>query len=140
MRRSMWSGLLLLLSCVPVTGATEDKKQGLDRQFQTAVAHYEASRFAEAALQLEKLVHDAPESFEVQELSGLVYSAQSQDAKANPHLPKAVRLKPSDAPGRTNLAANLSRLGKLELAEEQFKKAVEIAPANFDTNHNLGEA
>ena len=70
----------------------------------------------------------------------MVYSAQSQDVKANPHLEKAVRLKPDSAPARSNLAANLSRLGKSELALEQFRKAVEIEPQNFDTNHNLGES
>ena len=52
----------------------------------------------------------------MQELLGLVYSAQSQDTKAGPHLQKAVRLKPDSASARTNLAANLMRLGKAELA------------------------
>src|SRR5262249_44571963 len=61
-------------------------------------------------------------------------------AKANPHLDKAVRLKPDSASARSNLAANLSRLGKPDLALAQFKKAAEIEPQNFDTNHNLGEA
>ena len=81
-----------------------------------------------------------PDNFEVHELLGLVYSAQSQDAKASPHLQKAVQLKPESVPGRTNLATNLVRLGKLEPAETQFKKkAVDLAPQNFDTNHNLAE-
>src|SRR5881394_4113285 len=94
----------------------------------------------EAAAKLENLVREAPESFEVHELLGLVYSAESQDARATQHLQKAVHLKPDSAPARTNLAANLERLGKLGLATEQFKKAVELDPPNFDTNHNLGEA
>ncbi len=76
----------------------------------------------------------------VHELLGLVYSAQSRDARATQHLQKAAHLKPDSAPARTNLAANLARLGKLDLATEQFKKAVELDPRNFDTNHNLGEA
>jgi tetratricopeptide (TPR) repeat protein len=37
------------------------------------------------------------------------------------------------------LAANLARMGKLELAEAEFKKAIKLEPRNFDANHNLGE-
>ena len=59
--------------------------------------------------------------------------------KPGPHLQKAVRLKPDSASARTNLAANLMRLGKAELAGAEFRKAVELEPKNFDTNHNLGE-
>ena len=115
------------------------RSQRLEREFQAAVAQYESGRFPEAAQRLETLVREVPESFEVHELLGLVYSAQSQDAKASPHLQKAVRLKPDSASARTNLAANLMRLGKVELAGVEFRKAVELDPKNFDTNHNLGE-
>ena len=69
----------------------------------------------------------------------MVYAAQSQDAKANEHLERAVRLNPNSAEARTNLAANLSRLGRLGPAEEQFRKAAQLEPENFDANHNLGE-
>jgi tetratricopeptide (TPR) repeat protein len=111
----------------------------LDRQFQAAVAQYESGRFPEAAAALESLLREVPESFEVQELLGLVYSAQSQDAKAAEHLERAVRLKPDSAAARTNLATNLVRREKLALAEEQFKKALEFEPQNYEANHNLGE-
>ena len=120
--------------------AAPPQSSDVDREFQAAVAEYDSSRYAEAAAKLENLVREAPESFEVQELLGLVYSAQSRDARATQHLQKAVHLKPDSAPARTNLAANLARLGKLDLATEQFKKAVDLDPRNFDTNHNLGEA
>ena len=91
-------------------------------------------------MRLERLLRQVPESFEVHELLGLVYSGQSEDAKASPHFEKAVRLKPDSAAARTNLAGNLARLGKQDLAEVQFKKAVELEPRNFDANHNLGES
>jgi len=132
---------LVLLACLAAaSAASTPQSRNLDREFQAAVAEYDSGRYAEAAVKLENLVREAPESFEVQELLGLVYSAQSQDARATQHLQKAVHLKPDSAPARTNLAANLTRLGKLTLATEQFKKAVELDPRNFDTNHNLGEA
>ena len=113
--------------------------QKLDRQFQAAVAQYNAGRFPEAAAQLEKLLPQAPQSFEIHELLGLIYAAQSQDSKALEHLEIAVRLKPDSAAARTNLAANLSHAGKLELAGKQLQKALALEPGNFDANHNFGE-
>jgi tetratricopeptide (TPR) repeat protein len=123
----------------PSASSKPQPNASLDREFQAAVAQYDSGHYAEAAAGLEKLLPQVPNSFEVNELLGLVYSAQSQDAKANEHLAKAVRINPNSAAARTNLAANLTRLGKLDLAGEQFKKAVELDPQNFDANHNLGE-
>jgi tetratricopeptide (TPR) repeat protein len=140
--RYLWPLMLLAWTLpLPSRSAAQTKApdNDLDRQFQAAVAQYEAGNFAEAAVQLEKLLPSVPQSFEVHELLGLVYSAQAQDAKANEHLDKAVRLNPNSAAARTNLAANLSRLGKLGPAEEQFRKAAQLEPENFDANHNLGE-
>jgi len=48
--------------------------------------------------------------------------------KPIPTLEKAVRLKPTSTAAHTNLAANLTRLGKIDLAEAQFKKAAELDP------------
>ena len=133
--------LLALLLCIfPARAQTkQNKNQDLDRKFQAAVASYDAGRFAEAAADLEKLVLEVPESFEVHELLGLVYSAQSEESKAAVHLEKAVRLKPSSAEARVNFATNLARTGKLDLAETQFKKAIELEPKNYGANHDLGE-
>jgi tetratricopeptide (TPR) repeat protein len=122
-----------------MSGWAVDQPKDLDRQFQNAVAEYNSGKFPEAAAQLESLVREVPESFEVHELLGLVYSAESRDTKASEHLERAVHLKPESTAARTNLATNYARLGKLDLAEKEFKKAVELEPKNFDTNHNLGE-
>src|SRR6266496_2686715 len=132
------------ISCIVLAGALSEAAasqdtQRLNQEFQSAVAQYDAGHLPEAAAQLEKLLHDAPESFEVHELLGLVYAGESRDALANQHLEKAVRLKPDSAAARTNLATSLLRLGKLESAQEQLKKAVALEPQNFDANHNLGE-
>jgi tetratricopeptide (TPR) repeat protein len=119
--------------------AKESPQQTLDRQFQAAVADYNAGKLSAAASQLEELAPHAPRSFEVQELLGLVYASQSQDSKAVQHLQEAVRLKPDSATARTNLAAALSHSGKSELAGDQFRKALELAPGDYHANHNLGE-
>jgi tetratricopeptide (TPR) repeat protein len=138
LRPMVCAGLVVLAFAVPVAAGTE-QTQRLNREFQSAMAQYDAGHFPEAAAELENLLRDVPESFEAQELLGLVYAGESQDALANQHLEKAVRLKPDSASARTNLATNLVRMGKLEPAQEQFKKAVALEPRNYDANHNLGE-
>ncbi|MGB6387024.1 MAG: tetratricopeptide repeat protein [Terriglobales bacterium] len=124
---------------LPGSDRQEVDHQRLDRQFRAASAAYDSGHFADAASQLESLLHEVPESFEVHELLGLTYSAESQDGKAHEHLEKAVRLKPDSAAARTNLAANLVRLGNPGPAEQEFKQALKLEPHNFDANHNLGE-
>lgn len=135
----MACAFLTLATCATVTPGVAAQKQDLDRDFKAAVAEYEAGKYPEAAAELEKLVRDVPDSFEVQELLGLVYAAQSRNDKANEHLEKAVRLKPDSATARTNLGNSLLRLGQLDLAEQQFKRAATLEPQDFEANHNLGE-
>jgi tetratricopeptide (TPR) repeat protein len=130
---------LSLLACVPIVAVDRAQGEPLERDFQASVALYNSGRFAEAATQLEKLLRAVPESFDAHELLGMVYSAESLDAKASEQLEKAVRLKPDSTAARTNLATSYARLGKLDLAEKEFRKAAELEPRNFDTNHNLGE-
>lgn len=121
------------------TNQNQQKNQALDRQFQSAVAQYNAGHFAEAASQLESILPEVPNSFEAHELLGLTYASQSQDAKAIEQLQTAVRLKPDSAAARTNLAASLLHARKTELAGEQFQKALQLEPEDYDANHNLGE-
>lgn len=120
------------------TGAP-NRDQELNRQFQAAVAQYDSGHFPEAAVQLEQLLRDVPESFEAHELLGMVYAGESQDRLAHQHLQTAVRLKPASAAAHSNLAANLIRLGDVEGARQQLKKAIALEPRSYDANHNLGE-
>jgi len=113
--------------------------EALDREFQVALSHYNSGRYQDAARELEALVQRLPASFEVQELLGLVYSAQAKDREARAHFEKAVLLKPDSAAARANLAVNLARLGNNELAEAEFKKAIQVEPGNFEANHDIGE-
>jgi tetratricopeptide (TPR) repeat protein len=130
---------LLVASFAYAQNAAPSATERIDRQFQAAVAQYESGRLPEAAATLETLLPEVPESFEVHELLGMVYAAQSQGAKASTHLEKAVRLKPNSASARMNMAINLVQLGQLQTAEAEFKKALELEPQNYDANHNLGE-
>ena len=119
--------------------AQDPEQQKLNREFQSAVAQYNAGRYVEAAAQLEDLVPHVPKSFQAQELLGMVYAAMSQNSKAVEHLEAAVRLKPDSAPARTNLAASLTQLGRSAEAGEQFRKVLALTPDDYSANHNLGE-
>jgi tetratricopeptide (TPR) repeat protein len=131
--------VLALAAFAPLLGNADQRSQRLDQEFQAAVSLYNSGRYPEAASRLETLVPKLPKSFEVHELLGMVYSAQSEDEKANPHLEKAVHLRPNSAVARTNLAVNLLRMEKIDKAEGEFKKALEIEPGKYDANHDLGE-
>ncbi len=82
---------------------------------------------------------ESPDTFELHELLGLIYSEQLQDAKAALHFEKAVGIKPDSPEARTNYATNLARSGKLDLAEVQFKKAIALQPGDYEASHDLGE-
>ena len=129
----------LLLQTALYAAGGQPAQASLDQQFQSAVAHFDSGQYPAARQELERLVKALPRSFEVQELLGLVYSAQGQDAKATTPFEEAVRLHPRDGAARNNLAANLTKLGKTTLAENEFRKVVELEPASYDANHNLGE-
>jgi tetratricopeptide (TPR) repeat protein len=130
---------LTLAVSIRFSSAQTDQNERLNQEFQSAVAQYESGHYPEAAAKLETVLNQVPNSFEVHELLGLVYSAQQQDAKATQHLERAARLKPDSAAAHTNLATNLVRLGKLVPAEEHFRKALTLEPHNYEANHNLGE-
>src|SRR5579883_107610 len=79
------------------TVLSSGQDQTLDRQFQSAVSAYKSGHLPEAASQLEALLPHVPKSFEVHELLGLVYAAQSQNTKAVEQLEAAADLKPDSA-------------------------------------------
>lgn len=127
----------------PAQTASEPHRQqtsrGADQRFLSSLRAYKAQQYSAAQKQLEPLAQNAPGNFEVNELLGLVYAAQGEQRKANRFLAKAVRLNPNLTEARTALATNLLALHRSDEAEVQFKKAVELTPHGYDTNHNLGE-
>lgn len=133
---------LVTAACVTfaicLAGQSKDT-QKLDQQYQSAVADFEAGRFAQAASRLQELLPFAPKSFEIHELLGMAYASVPDGEKAIEQLKIAVQIKPDSGEAHTNLGATLLRFGRTELAGEQFKRARELQPDNYDANHNLGE-
>lgn len=137
--RLIWLCTIPLWVLAPALGAEIDQKQQLQEKFQEAVELYDSNHLNEAAARLEGLVRQLPESFDVHELLGMVYSSQGREQDANEHLAKAANLNPKSAAARTNLATNFVKLHQLAPAELEFKKAQALEPSSYDTNHNLGE-
>lgn len=136
--------LLMVLACALLVtanyaAAAESQGQTLDEQFQSAVAEYNASHYAEAASELEAILPHVPRSFEAHELLGMIYAAQARDTKAIEQLEIAVRLKPNSAAARTNLAASLLHAHESGPAEMQLERALALEPNDYSANHDLAE-
>ena len=111
----------------------------MDRQYQSAVADYEAGHYASAADQLEKLLPYAPNSYEIHEFLGLAYASPERIRELWITSRQQSNCGRISAEARTNLGASLLHSGKAALAGEQFRKALALEPQSFDANHNLGE-
>jgi len=138
--------LLLVLSLTPAVSQQSAQHSDLqqtedatNQRFRSALAAYKAQRYAAAQRELDVLVKAVPNSFEVNELLGLVYVAQDKQQQANHFLGKAVQLRSNVAEAHTALATNLLAIHRANEAEVQFKKVVEMEPQGYDANHNLGE-
>lgn len=144
MLKKRWAVIALFLSAplaahaLP-SGAEPQAGISPEHQFQAAVSNYKSGRYELAAQELEAMARQMPPDFRVEELLGLVYSAEKKDLKANQALQEAVRLKPDSVAARANLGISLARLGKYSEAEAQFKRAAVAEPDNFEINHMLGE-
>jgi tetratricopeptide (TPR) repeat protein len=111
----------------------------IKRKFDAALSAYRSRQYAKAEPEIASLLAAAPDSFEVNELAGLIYVGEGEYGKADSYLAKAVCVKGDVVEARTALAANLLRLQKTREAEKQFREAQALDPASYDTNHNLGE-
>jgi tetratricopeptide (TPR) repeat protein len=134
--------LLLVVQAIPQESTENpDRRQTAEApdRLVSALSAYKARKYGAAQSELESLVKSAADSFEVNELLGLVYVAQDKKQQANHFLAKAVQLRPDVAEARTALAANLLALHRANEAEVQFKKVVRMEPRGYDANHNLGE-
>lgn len=138
--RAAFTLLLAGLLLIPPSGAARTPKiTAADQEFRTALSYYQAGEYPKAAEELEDLARRIPPNFQVQELLGLVYSAEKNDRAAYRALAAAVRLNPGSAAAHANLAVNLDRLGMTKQAAAEFKRALQVAPEEYDPNHDLGE-
>lgn len=114
-------------------------KRDPESQFRLAVSNFQSGRYEAAAGELENLARTMPPSFEVEELLGLVYSAEKKATDANRAFQKAVLIKPDSAPARANLAVSFASLGKPSQAEAEFRRAIQMAPDDYEANRDFGQ-
>ena len=69
---------------------------------------------------------------------GLEYMNRGQNEIALGKLKKAIKSDPNYAPAYTVTAVLYERLGEMELAGKNYKKAYDVDPENGDTNNNYG--
>jgi tetratricopeptide (TPR) repeat protein len=140
----MASTVLALLACAapprPATAQQKPESQSLDRDFQSAVAQYEAGQFQQAAAQLEKLLTRVPQSFQVHELLGLAYAAQSQNERAREHFKKAVALKADSYDANHNLGELYVRSNQPVDAIPYLERAQRANPSAYDNGYDLALA
>ena len=92
---------------------------------------------AQAAPQLEKLKSDPNNSVLLTGVGNLYYDAQ-QYSVAVDYYQRALKVKPSDAAVRTDMATAYWYMGNADLAIVEFNKALTYAPTNPNTLFNLG--
>jgi tetratricopeptide (TPR) repeat protein len=139
--RSISIAILLLASlAMPMLHAqTATDSAAAERAFRAAVSHYQTGQYSVAARELQELERRIPPNFQVEELLGLVLSAERKDLAASRAFAEAVRLQPHSAAAHANFAVNLDRLGRRAQAEAEFKKALNAAPNDYEANQDLGE-
>jgi tetratricopeptide (TPR) repeat protein len=160
-----WSGagLVLFAALSPSLAASQSDAEGpqaLDRKFQSALAHFNSAQYA-AQQELEALARTLPNSFEVQELLGQVYSAEGQRAyyflgksyDRAPSLADEVAerfrrfsdFRPRDAQATLYYAMSLWKGRRsetspayLDQVESLLKKAIALDPSSPDAHLQLG--
>ncbi len=80
----------------------------------------------------------ARKSAEVNTALGREYMERGQYEIALEKLKKAIRTDSKYAPAHTVLAVLYEQLGEMQLAGRHYRRAVDIAPQNGDTNNNYG--
>jgi Flp pilus assembly protein TadD len=139
-RIALWTSVALLVSsATSVTAAVHAKANEFSTDLRSAVALYQRRQYMGAERILSRLLHQAPNSYQANELMGLVCAAQHNPEEAERYLSKAIELEPSSPQAHMFLAANLAQLHLAAQAEQEFRKAVTLAPRSFQANHNLGE-
>jgi Flp pilus assembly protein TadD len=110
---------------------------GRDEAIATALDHYRAGRWDQAAALLDAVLAARPDDAEVLDLSGLVAIAKGDFAEAIGRIGKAVQLEES-ARFRGNLGVALGNAGRHEEAVSAYRRALALRPDYPEAQNNLG--
>ena len=110
------------------------------RMLQRAVDWMRSGRHQEAIRQLQDTLSKDPSSAAyVQSLLGFEYLKTDQFAAAAKSFEQAVSLLPHDAINHQNFAVSLAGVGDFKRAEQEVRRAQELAPESPEIRHSLDE-
>lgn len=120
---------LLGLSCSPAalagqSGTADDARAHAER----AVQFVQAGDLVHAETELRRAVQLAPDDASYLTSLGGILGMEQKLAEANVYFEKAVKIDPSNAPARRNLAANQWRLGKFKQAQSNLERLLHDQP------------
>ena len=95
---------------------------------------------AEALVQLEEAIADAPDDPQLLVARGSAYSRLKRYTEAETDLRRAARLLPNSAPTLLALGLILWRKGVIREAIQVLRRAIELEPGNATAHYYLGEA
>ncbi|MEE2689433.1 MAG: tetratricopeptide repeat protein [Pseudomonadota bacterium] len=112
-------------------GRQKEKKEALavDPRLRAARKAHEAGRYLEASSAYKSVLIDEPRNPEALHFSGLLCYQQGQSEEAEELLRKAIRVRPGVTMFHANLANVLQFVGKNDLAEIEYKKAIRLDPS-----------
>lgn len=104
-----------------------------------AMALHNLERHAEAEAAYRQLLALAPNTWYAHEGLGLICLQQNQLPEALAHLKTAVSICPSASYNWRSISTTYQQMGRLDLAEQEFRRMVERDPGNAEMHVNLGE-
>ncbi len=106
--------------------------------FETAFAHHQAGRLAQAVTIYRRLRSASPRDYRVLHIGGAALFQLDQPAEAVEWLNQAAGQMPRSGATRMCLGLALAKLGRREAAERHLREAVRLEPANAEAVCNLG--
>ncbi len=115
--------------------SVEDQKK-----IRIAIEAYDQGKLREAEPLLSTLVERHPQSYELNEALGGLYSETGEVGRALPLLVRAMHLSPMDPVAHANLGATYLKLGKNGEAVREMQRAATLDPKNGQMLSNLGQS
>jgi tetratricopeptide (TPR) repeat protein len=106
-------------------------------RFERAVALQDLNRFDDSLAELDRLDRDVPPAAESLKLRGSIYMQQKQWADADASFAKALAASPGDAQLHAWMGHTKMELRYYGAAENELRRALEIAPANVEPLREL---
>lgn len=110
----------------------------IQQALQTAMAHHQAGRLAQAEDGYRRILQAQPDQLDARQLLGTLYGQVGRLAEAETLLLGVLRVRPSDAFAANNLGNLYLSQRRHAQAEQCYRLALQHAPDYPDAHHNLG--